>query len=68
VKLYARPGPAPIYWTPDNADLGKQAVESVVGPVESYPADVTNEQAEKIREEYAALLEQQTNRGTTNEL
>jgi len=67
--LYTRPGNrVSVYWDPENKTIGKQAVESVVGPVESYPADVTNEQAEKIREEYAALLEQQTNRRTTNEL
>lgn len=37
----------------------KQAVESVVGAVESYPVHVTNDQAVQIREEYQRLIEQQ---------
>lgn len=46
-----------VNWEPDETDLGKQAVESVVGSVESYPADVTDEQAKQIREEYQSLIE-----------
>jgi len=58
--LYTRPGGrAPIHWEPDQPDLGRQAVESVVGAPDSYPADVTDEEAEQIREKYQQLLEQQ---------
>lgn len=64
-KLYRRPGGrVPIYWEPDQTDLGKQAVEAKAGPVDNFPADVTEEQAAAIREEYARLLNQQTSGGS----
>lgn len=66
VTLYTRPGDrVQIYWEPEETDLGKQAVESVRGTVDGFPVDVTAEEAEMIREEYAALLEQQTSGGSS---
>lgn len=63
--LYTRSGDrVVINWTPKKTDIGKQAVSAVLGPVESYPADVTDEEAEKIREEYRRLVDQQTDGGT----
>lgn len=57
--LYQRPGnrmsELPIHWNPEDETLGKQAVESVVGQVQNYPADVTAEEAAQIREEYQQL-------------
>jgi len=65
VSLYRRGDAPPIYWEPDQTDLGRQAVESVVGAPDSYPADVTNETAAAIREEYQRLVEQQTSGGSS---
>lgn len=65
MRLYRRTSNGiPIDWEPDDADLGKRAVEAVVGPVESFPVDVTDEDAAAIREEYRRLLDQQTSGGS----
>jgi len=64
--LYTRPSVgAPIHWDPDKTDHGRQAIESVVGPVDAYPVEVTDEQTAQIREEYQRLLEQQTDGGSS---
>lgn len=54
-----------IYWEPQDETLGKEAVSAVVGPVESYPADVTGAQAEQIREEYERLVDEQNSGGSS---
>lgn len=64
--LYQRPGSrAPVRWEPQYETLGKQAVESVAGAVESYPVDVTDTQAAQIREEYQRLVEEQSSGGSS---
>lgn len=65
-RLYFRPGNrVTIYWEPQDETLGKEAVSAVVGPVESYPADVTGAQAEQIREEYERLVDEQNSGGSS---
>jgi len=44
-----------VRWEPDDENAGQKAVEAVVGAVESFPAEVTNDQAEQIREQYEEL-------------
>lgn len=51
---------AVVRWDPPNTSAGKNAVESVMGSVDSFPVDVTDEQAEQIREEYRRLVEETT--------
>jgi hypothetical protein len=53
-----------VTWVPEKTDMGKQAAESVVGSVPQFPVEVTADQAEAIREEYWALLDQQTSGGS----
>mgnify|MGYP006948691271 CR=1 FL=1 len=66
MKLYKRPGDrSPVLWEPDDTDIGKQAVESVTGAVEAFPADVTAEEAAQIRAEYWQLIEQQSSGGSS---
>jgi len=63
--LYERSGNrVPIHWTPDQTNLGKRAVENVVGTPDSYPVDVDDETAAEIRAEYQRLVEEQTSGGS----
>jgi len=46
---------ATVEWSPPDTPFGKQSVESVCGPIDSYPVEVSDEQAAEIREEYESL-------------
>lgn len=64
--LYTRAGDrAPIHWEPDETDLGRQAVESAVGSIDTYPVDVDRQTAAQIRAEYQRLVDEQTSGGST---
>lgn len=56
MTLYRRPGgAAPVGWEPDDVGLGKEAITEIVGEPDSWPAEVSNEEAEEIREMYEKL-------------
>jgi hypothetical protein len=55
--LYTRPGnDVTIRWEPADTEKGKVAIENVIGSEpESYPVEVDNQTAAKIRDEYDSL-------------
>jgi len=53
-----------IRWEPPESAIGRTAVESVVGPADSYPVEVDSETAAEIRAEYQRLREEQTSGGS----
>lgn len=64
MRIYKRQGArAPVYWSPEHTEIAKEAVESVNGPVDDYPVDVSDEEADKVRAEYERLNDQQTTGG-----
>jgi hypothetical protein len=59
MSLYTRPGGgAPVHWNPDYEQIGKEAVESVVGATDTFPVEVDGSTAKQIREEYQRLVKE----------
>jgi hypothetical protein len=57
VSLYIRPGNrVDVSWSPDDPTTGKEAIDAVVGSVDSYPVEVDRETAAQIRDEYQRLV------------
>lgn len=56
-EIYRRETPhAPVFWSPQDEEAGKEAITNICGEADSYPVKVNAETAEKIRDEYDSLI------------
>lgn len=47
-----------VVWTPKEESTAEEAISNVLGDVDAYPVEVTNDQAKEIREKYEELTDE----------